>query len=76
MFTLSLKEWSERLTILSNGEEGMKVVKKATDGTVVVFEETPSYFKVKSGTEIWYWNKDNGKYDGHSGDPKEGVPPI
>ncbi len=29
-------------------------------------EVTDYYYKLTIGDETWYWNKDTGKYDGHS----------
>ena len=39
---------------------------KCTNGDEIKFEETPYYFKLTKGLKTWYWNRDNGEYDGVS----------
>jgi len=39
---------------------------KSANGTRVVFEETPYYFKLTMGNKTWYWDRDTGKFDGTS----------
>ncbi len=44
---------------------------KCSNGTKVIFEETPYYYKVTVGNKTWYWNKDTGEFDGTSFDMTE-----
>ena len=39
---------------------------KCKNGKTVSFEETPYYFKLTIGNKTWYWDREDGKYDGVS----------
>ncbi|GAJ10927.1 unnamed protein product [marine sediment metagenome] len=43
---------------------------KCSNGTKVIFEETPYFFKLTIGHKTWYWERETGKYDGVSFDWK------